>query len=778
MKMPILFSALLLLMFVLVSGIPASAMVDRTGLGPVGQAMTDSLATTPSPQATPEKKTITATPQPAVDKGIVSPTPQAVANQNNLVPFSLLGYSERTLRGPFDSSGLWFWLPSDWVLTDGAQIQLSFDTFFNGTGAPQQNPSPSRGKIEVRWNYNLLTTITLDQSGERTFTIPIPADLLTSKTQTDVQGLQLLLDSMVDCDYDWHTTVVVHPTSKFVFPHRVVPPLTDLRILPRPIYQGSFAADTAMVVVPDKPTVSELQSALSIAAGFGQMSNGKLNLTLVPVSQLTKEVQAASQLILVGKPATLPMLKQLNLPSAPNDSGWNVAGAGAEDGVIQMAISPWNPSRVVLVVSGNTDAAIVKAAQAISFGVVKVSPQPNLALVADVHPNLQSSPAAVDRTLANLGYSNVTLQDLGGNISEIRFYVPPGQAPNSDAYWDLVFNHSAMLDYNRAGLLVRLNDEPVGSVRFTDETAKQGIARIPLPRSSIRAGVNRITVETDLIPRFTCLDPHLSLLWITLRSESVLHLPLGPVQDKDLQRVIDLSTYPDVFALDPTLSTTAFVLPANDPQAWRQAARLAFDLGSRRGIAMADLIAVFGDGVSDSVRKSRDLLIVGHPSDLPIVAQLHDVLPAPFEPGSDLAVERNMRVVYRILPGSSVGYLQVLAAPWSEQRVVWAVLGNDSAGLESVVNALTVSRLRAKLSGNYAFLNGEQIVVGDTRVAPIGSGLTPTTVISSPGTAPQDAPSTSTGRLGWTLPALGISVGLMVIVLLGLAYAAIARRGK
>jgi hypothetical protein len=39
---------------------------------------------------------------------------------------------------------------------------------------------------------------------------------------------------------------------------------------------------------------------------------------------------------------------------------------------------------------------------------------------------------------------------------------------------------------------------------------------------------------------------------------------------------------------------------------------------------------------------SCDQLIVGRPSALPIIAELGEVLSAPFEAGSDIAIERNM----------------------------------------------------------------------------------------------------------------------------------------
>jgi hypothetical protein len=72
------------------------------------------------------------------------------------------------------------------------------------------------------------------------------------------------------------------------------------------------------------------------------------------------------------------------------------------------------------------------------------------------------------------------------------------------------------------------------------------------------------------------------------------------------------------------------------------AAHLAFDLGNRTDGTLADLVAVYAGAVPENVRQESDLLIVWRSSALPIIAELGEALPALFEAGSDIAIERNM----------------------------------------------------------------------------------------------------------------------------------------
>ncbi len=742
-----------------------------------------------APQISAQGPAPSSTPGIATPTSAASPTPVTSAGVGNTIPLSLLGYSEQTLRGPFDSSYLAFSLPGDWQLSDGAQLQLVINTYFNGTGVPLRlsgaNPSAPagggglyNGEVEVLFNNISLTRFSLDKEGERTITIPITPEALQKSTQPGRHSLQLLLTALPDCDYDWHTAVVVRPASRLILPHQFVVASTDLRQLPRPIYQGSFVADTSVIVIPDKPTARELQAAFSVAAGFGRMSRGKLSMALKTAGQLTTDDQKNNHLIFVGNPTDFAMLKNAPLPAPVSGSGYNVPNVKPEDGIVQMVNSPINPARVWLIAGGNQDTGIVKAAQAISAGVIKATAPSNLAVVAEVQTNLPGDVVQTDRTLANLGYQNVTVQYLGTNFIDYQFYVPPGQMVNGAAYLDLAFSHSTLAEYERSGILVRLNDEPLGSVRLSDETAQTGTARIAIPRTTVHPGYNRLSVAVDLFPRFICMSPSFGGLWATVRAESVLHLPLGPAPENDLNRFVNLATFPDAFTTHPTLGTTAFVLPASDPVAWEVATQIAFGFGTASGVALPDVAAVFADAVPDALRKSRDLVIIGRPSALPIIGELRDALPAPFEPGSDLATERNMNVIYRIAPGTSVGYLEMFPAPWSTQRIVLTVLGSTDQGLRWAGNALTVPQLRGRLGGNYAFVNGEQIVIGDTRITSVGSGVAPTAL---PAVTPQvvsaasDAPLLAE-RPAWILPVLSISILMLAVVLLAVAVSSWRQR--
>ena len=116
---------------------------------------------------------------------------------------------------------------------------------------------------------------------------------------------------------------------------------TDLRLLPRPIYQPNLTTPgAASLVVPDAPTADEMKAALIVAAGFGRMSNGELALSFLIASQFSATAWANQDLIFVGKPSAFPMLAQASLPAPSSGAGYTLSEMQPEDGILQMTDSP------------------------------------------------------------------------------------------------------------------------------------------------------------------------------------------------------------------------------------------------------------------------------------------------------------------------------------------------------------------------------------------------------------------------------------------------------
>lgn len=710
------------------------------------------------------------TPTPTVTSQIVATqAPNTTVTDPNIVTFEMLQQNDIELIGPYDSRSVIFSLPADWKLSTGNLIELSFSVAFNSIVQDQVRVDDST--LTVYLQNTLLGVIPLNQLGEKSISFPIPLELLESQGNDQNPYLYFVLESGFLCNLDQHTTVFIHPNSRLIIPHELVKPDTNLQKFPSPIIQNSFVPDSAILVVPDKPTAVEMEAALIISAGLNNLSSNTLTLDLTKESMLTEEQRNTNSIIFIGNVASLSTLEKLKLPMPVINSQFENTGGNKDDGVIQMINSPWNNSRAILIVSGNSEVGTKKAAQAISTGIIQSNKTANLAVIDKVQLNENLAPQGVDRTLTEMGYDATLFQNRGVGSTQYTFNIPTGYTVTSDAYFDLIYGNSALLDFKRSGIIVRLNNRPIGSVLMSADTARlaTNTSRITIPAAAITTGRNVLDITSNLFPIDDCTPPGVNQgIWANIWPESFLHLPLTTVSVTPTSTQKNLGSYLKDFIYNPILNDTAFVLPTNNLDAWRVAVQLAGNLGNEANGTAVDLTVFYGDAIPVTVRQNYNFIVIGQPSEIPILQDMNSNLPVPFIANSDVPYSTNPQVTYRIPRETPLGFLEILPSQWNPQKVVLAVLGNSKQGVNWAITALIDPTLTTILSGNFAVVNDRQILNTDTNLITIDSGTVPEqnpveTSMPVPETPAQV--QTSATNLGWVLPALEISVVLIILII-------------
>ena len=714
-------------------------------------------------------------PTPTVTPSLIAtPSSAVLASGPDNVTFAQFGRDEIELTGPYDGASFSFALPADWKLTGGAELKLFMGVSFIST-APQGTSSDLQvggGTFTVTLNGVLLGVFPLNETGEIERSLSIPIDAFAPFGPEGFSSLRFTLDSSQHCEVGDQLLVLIYPSSYFTLPHDLVLPDTNLVNFPRPIYQSSFVQDLVLIVVPDHPTSAEMQAALTVGAGLGKLSGNSLLIDMTTQSQLTPEQEMSNHIVLVGNAGSLPAFSELKFPLPAQDGAFQVDGGDPSDGIIQMINSPWSDSHVVLVVSGNSDQGTVKAAQAISTGVLRPNRFPNLAVVQKVETTPLITSWAIDRTLADLeaGYTGNVFRSRGQNTVVFNFNVPSGVTISPDAYFELNYSNSALLAYERSGIVVTLNRRPIGSVRLSDATANQAInkTKILIPPSALVVGNNQLEISASLIPRDICTPPTQFDLWVNIWPESTLHLPLGVIPAESAP-VNDLTDYPAPFIYDSSLGDTAFVLASADSDSWRSAVQLAFTLGGNvNGPVLAPSV-FYSDDFPEEERGKYQILVVGRPNEMPIMKEMNDYLPAPFQADSENASEDNFQVIYRIPLDSPLGYLEMMPSPWNSGKIVLAVLGNSPQGLGWATSSLIDPNLSLQLIGDFAAVNDQQIITTDTRtvVVPVNSPANSPNIITTPQPSNAVLPLPSSQNPSWILPALVASIILIVLVFAG-----------
>lgn len=679
------------------------------------------------------------------------------------ITFAQFGLNTQTMEGPFDTARYFFSLPANWRLSTGVKLNLDLEinAIVRDTAG---NERPPRGRIQVLFDGKAVETIRITENGRQIINLDVPNDALEPSADGRF-SIELNLDSGDDCELESETTVTIYDSSVLVLPHSLGAPQLDLSLLPRPFYQRSFEPDEVTIVIPDAPSTADLQAALTLTAGFGNLSSGKMIVNLALAGELPANPRDTKNLIFIGQPGDYPQLDEVDFSVPVSADGFAAAGAQENDGLLQLALSPWNEAGVVLLVSGQTDEALIKAAQAVSTATVQVSRRRNVAIVSSVRADrFVGIVSETERTLAQLGYGELLLQGLGRDEQVVRFFIPFGQVPSAETYLDLDYLHAAILDYALSGITLRLNDNLIGSLLLDETSTQLSNTRIPFPQAALRPGLNELRIESNLVPRDSCAGQNQEDLWFSIRPESSLFIPLEDGSTAS-QQLSSLQAFPDPFVYESTLAETAIVLPQADPLAWRTAARLAFYLGDQANSPLVDLTVAFANNVPDALRLNHHLLVVGQPIQLPILADLGEALPVAFEPESNNVQENQLPITYRLPRNASVGYVELVVAPWNPTRTVIVVAGRTAEGLDYAADALIQSGLRRQMAGDFASVVETQVLALNSRSmvnAPVSPLVQPVdgNLVDETG----EITNPTTGAPDWVYPAMLGSVGLMGVV--------------
>jgi hypothetical protein len=702
---------------------------------------------------------------------VIGDLPSAVGEIPIALSFAQLGLDDAELVSPFGIARLIFSTPPNWQLMAGGDIQIDYNLLLSGAGLAQMDDSanPYGGSLSVTFNDYLIGTIPLGNVGSNTVRFQLPPEALLPTLEGGRHFLRIALDAGFSCQNSIRAVVTIKNTSMLNLVYETSSPKLDLSQLPAPFYlDNAFIPEKNLVITPEDPTAAQLQSALNVMAGFGSMVGTTADFELVNVGALSNDDLASSNLIFVGPPDKLLLLSNIDFPLAVTDGRFaNIPSDSVSDGVVQMAVSPWNTGKVVLLVSGQTDTAIAKASQAISSGRVLTYQDPRFAYVKDVQLLADSIPVIEDFSLQNLGYQTEEINGVGTSSVDYAFLVAKPQVTTKEAYIDLQYYHSGLLEDSLSSMNIDLNGQIINSTALDKESEQLTTLRIKFPAGLMRYGENHLTISANLLADTSCDTTGFSNPWVIISDQSTFHLPISTSESFSQLSLMDLKNYPAPFLTHSDLGDVAFVLPRSSPASWGIAGKMAYALGDTANPIISGLKVVYADDVSPEVRANNSLIIIGRASTLPLLTEINDSLPAPFDVTNDTASERQLQVVYRIPEGVSVGYLELLNSPFNIDRAILVMSGNDDNGLILAGNAMLVSDLRNQVSGLFAVTNGVQVAVGnnDSLFSVVGDAIPEAQVVVTTPISPNAVTANPYERPGWLVPLLIIS-SLTILILI------------
>lgn len=565
------------------------------------------------------------------------------------------------------------------VLAEGSYLRLITSHF------PAVPDKPSALEIEV--NGRLLSAVTLSQENAASHEtrIDLPSGTLTQQTNT----LVVRLETGATCDNPGAILkVVIEEDSLLSFGYRQTVYPSALERFPLPFAEQSLFSVPVLLVLADEHSDAQLAAAATLAARLGKATRGQVDLRAIPAGEFD-ERYADHHIILIGRLREHAVLDALEPAAAITD-----VTLEPDQGFLEQRPSPWNEHRVLLIVSGRNDNGIVQASQALSYQVRPPGIRGATSRVGNIAPpeGEPGAPPPQSYTLASLGGGDETFYGTRQQERTYSFTLPPGWKLTGPSVLTLRFSHASTLDAEQSVLDVRLNDQPVGSTFLNQDNVADGQWTIALSQRALQEGENhlRIGVEmtqpgADAIDRCRLLDDQ--RLWTVIDQNSQISVPYTIVDPRP-----DLKHLPYPFGQDSGQSQTLFVLPEGYSAALSDdVVQLAAQLGTAVKNDHLAANVLLASKVEQETWENHHLVLLGRPTQNPLLRQLNNLLPWQFARGSDRlapASGGDPGLELRLGDDATVGLIQVAQSPWNKARALLALTGTTDAGVHLAVRTL------------------------------------------------------------------------------------------
>jgi uncharacterized protein YgiM (DUF1202 family) len=683
------------------------------------------ITTTPLPLLTAQPT------QYASDVILARDIPLSTFVRQNIVLEAPQGLSQFTLR-----------IPDDWEPSGNNVLYLNIEYFEDRSGMIGADVVPPSTTLDIRLDNNLVSSVTLnsDDVGVQTLQIALPANILANPLRRN-HTVTIALDARDACRVRLESKVFVRVDQSFVhYEYREYLPVLDLARYPRPLFNNRRIVnefESVFMVLPPEPSQADYEAAASIAAGLGLLTTGDLQVRTVTADALTDADREANHLILIGEVGTHPMIDDYYsrnlLPTTLNSSGqlsFRDTEVDQEHGVVQLLSNPENPRRAIFVVTGQSDLALRRAAQALAGQPSVLGLGGTLAIISDTQPlfhPIGNNSFEQPTTFNELGVTeDIILSGVGTQFTSIEFNVPFGGVVTSDAYVDIIYNYSQILAETSSTFTAEMNDVPIGSASLlpidtggATPTLMPSLfhLRVSVPPTSIITGAtNTLTLQLDVPLAFGCEPPNPAASWFTISRDSTLFLPRSSFNPQTLIPYVGL--FPVPMNSVPNLQDVWLSLPSEPtPQDLEQGMQMMSLLGAQTGQGEGFIPRVSLGELPEGTDLSRyHFIVIGRPTTNPFLADLNPNLPQPFLEGTD-QIQQTLDDIEIILPeGFDIGILEMLVSPWSPSRLILVITGVTPSGQGYAANVLTSrSYDSSELAGDIVFAGANTITAIDSR---------------------------------------------------------------
>ncbi|MEW5821002.1 MAG: cellulose biosynthesis cyclic di-GMP-binding regulatory protein BcsB [Cyanobacteriota bacterium] len=613
-----------------------------------------------------------------------------------------------------------FTKPDNWKVLPSSRLVLSF----------QHSPQllPERSSLNIMINDQVIKTIELTKANaEKTTTaIPIPPEVLKDFNKLTFDVDQHYTNECEDPFYPALWTTVLNNSAIQLDYNRVTPTI-DFALFPYPIYDPLEYKPTQLYFVVPSPEENNDSSLTAMAMVDGSIAQhvGWKDLNVLAVKP--DKISADKTLIIVGTPKENSAIKQFEdvLPYRVSDDKFiDSSGNTVDDdlGVLMMVPNPNNKANVIIVVSGNTPAAVLKAAKALTQNPTSKILKGSTIVIKDTLKSelaeLRDWPEYIRTKKARLLDVNLPSQTVRGVTSvpikySLKIMPDISMPPRNFVKAKVVYSYAAHLDPSQSKLEVILNGKSYHSAKLSNvdgENLKTLELEIPTEAFNV---YNELEFKFHLFPvkydicRFTT-DEH---IWGTLHDTTEFDFPAQIKTVIPNMGLINDGGYPLTAYSD--LQDDVFVL-ANDFNTYDIYAMLWTTARLAKMTRPTDAInieVVRFNNLTAEQKGSKNLIAIGTRERNKFIeslkAELHLIYNSD---GFKLIQKEGAKKLTELKDIPNMGIIEQMLNPWNDKRVVLIIYGDNNTGLLNAIDLFKKNEYFSKIEeGNIVVVAGDTV---------------------------------------------------------------------
>src|SRR5258706_1780125 len=552
----------------------------------------------------------------------------------------------------------------------------------------------SMSDLTIALNNEPLANIILapENADEMTMDIDLPVESLRSGDNVILFRSNIRLKDNGCADVgDSDLWLQIFADSSILLDESDLPAAPDLARFPAPFETLSTLPGSPQltIVLPSRPTAAELTAAAQISAALGQSAKWENPpLSAYTYDQLDQARALADELIVITTGSRNPL------------------ASSAAPGLTE-AVSPYNAGRLMLVVSGADDTALLQSAALLStqsahaqLSGTQVAPRE----VAVPNSGQRKSPETFDQ----LGFETQRVRGIGAHDLYYPIDIPYDWKTTSDASLELHFSHAHGMSV--ASLMTAfINGFEITNLRLDSRNADDGRLVIQLSPRQIHPGRNWLHLFFDLhIRRENCNYRYREEVWAEISADK----SLANLAHVASESPLELGYLPSSLVTPPDLSENIFVLPALPSSADLTAmVRLSAKLGTYSDADGVRPQAATDATFSQERLKKADVILIGSPGTNTSIQQYDAQLPQPLKLVNGLVVAATGRDLLPEEQAGQVGYIEVLPAPWEQRSSLFVFSSQSPALMERTVDVFPTLGHRWKSQGNVAVVGVDHVTV-------------------------------------------------------------------